>query len=172
MLEIAAYGQYNKTVTGRHNLRKGKKVKNFINEFKEFINRGNVVDMAVGVVIGSAFSAIVTALVDNIISPLIGLIFFVDFSELSFGLGSAQIEYGAFIMAVLNFLIVAFVLFLFVKAMNKMRSLGKKEEEAPAEPTVKNCPFCLSEIPVDATRCAFCTSELSVKTLEEAETAE
>ena len=147
-------------------------MKNFINEFKEFINRGNVVDMAVGVVIGSAFSAIVTALVDNIISPLIGLIFFVDFSELSFGLGSAQIQYGAFIMAVLNFLIVAFVLFLFVKAMNKFRSMGKKnEEEAPAAPTVKNCPFCMSEIPAEATKCAFCTSSLTVETLEEADAA-
>ena len=124
--------------------------------------------MAVGVVVGSAFSAIVTALVDNIISPLIGLIFFVDFSDLSFGLGSAQIQYGAFIMAVLDFLIIAFVLFLFVKAMNKMRSVGKKEEE-PAAPTVKNCPFCMSEIPVEATRCAFCTSELKAVTLEEAD---
>lgn len=132
-------------------------MKKFIAEFKEFISRGNVVDMAVGVVIGAAFRAIVDAFIENIISPLIGLIFKVDFSELSFGIGSAQIMYGAFIMAILNFIIVAFVLFLFVKAFNRLR---RKKEEEPAEPTTKKCPFCQSEIPIEATRCPHCTSEL------------
>lgn len=134
-------------------------MKKFIGEFKEFISKGNVVDMAVGVVVGAAFKAIVDAFIDNIISPLIGLIFQVDFSELSFGIGSAQIMYGAFIMAILNFIIVAFVLFLFVKAFNKMRNL-KKKEETEEEPTTKKCPFCQSEIAIEATRCPHCTSEL------------
>ncbi len=132
-------------------------MKKFFAEFKEFVSRGNVVDMAVGVVIGAAFRAIVDAFIENIISPLIGLIFKVDFSELSFGIGSAQIMYGAFIMAILNFIIVAFVLFLFVKAFNKMR---RTKEEEPAAPTTKKCPYCQSEIPIEATRCPHCTSEL------------
>ena len=130
-------------------------------EFKEFINRGNVVDMAVGIMIGAAFKAIVDSLVNDIISPIIGLLFKQDFSGLSLRLWDVELKYGAFIMAVLNFLIIAFVLFIIIKLMNSLRDMGKKkEEEAPAAPTTKECPYCKSEIAIDATRCPHCTSEV------------
>lgn len=135
-------------------------MKKFLHEFKEFAMRGNVVDMAVGIVIGGAFTAIVNSLVENIITPLLGLLTGgTRFEALSFGLGDAQFTYGAFISAVINFVLVAFVLFLVVKALNKLRSIGKKEE-APAAPTTKACPFCKTEIAIDATRCPHCTSIL------------
>lgn len=106
-----------------------KKESAFFKEFKEFIAKGNVVDMAVGVVVGAAFKAIVDSLVADIITPIIGLLCGgVNFAELSFGIGEAQICYGNFIQSVINFFIVAFVLFSFVKAVNKIRSIGKKEE--------------------------------------------
>ena len=153
-------------------------MKKFLNEFKEFINRGNVVDMAVGVMIGAAFKAIVDSVVKDLISPVIGIIFKQDFSQLKWVLQEAVTEtaedgtitvikeavtlnYGAFIMAVVNFLIIAVILFLMVKMINSVREIGKKkEEEAPAEPTTKVCPYCKSEIAIDATRCPHCTSEL------------
>lgn len=136
-------------------------MKKLINEFKEFINRGNVVDMAVGIMIGAAFKAIVDSLVNNIISPLIGLLFKKDFSALSVKLFDVELQYGAFIMAMLNFLIIAMVLFTVIKLMNSLSDLGKKkEEEVAAEPTTKVCPYCKSEIAIDATRCAHCTSEV------------
>ena len=136
-------------------------MKKFIAEFKEFINRGNVVDMAVGIMIGAAFKAIVDSLVNDIISPLIGLLFKRDFSALSLSLWGVDLKYGAFIMAILNFLIIAFVLFLIIKLMNSLRDMGKKKvEEAPAAPTTKVCPYCKSEIAIDASRCPHCTSEV------------
>ena len=137
-------------------------MKKILTEFKEFINRGNVVDMAVGIMIGGAFKAIVDALVANLISPLIGIIFQQDFSSLSFTINGVAFQYGALIMAIINFLIVAVVLFTIIKLMNTVHNLGKKKvEEAPvAEPTTKVCPYCKSEIAIDATRCAHCTSEL------------
>ncbi len=138
-------------------------MKKLIQEFKEFINRGNVVDMAVGIMIGAAFKAIVDALVNNIISPFIGLILKKDFSDLAITVGEANIQYGAFIMAILNFLIIAVVLFAIIKVMNTVYALGKKkevEEEIAEEPTTKICPYCKSEIAIDATRCAHCTSEV------------
>jgi len=102
----------------------------FIKEFKEFISRGNVIDMAVGVVVGGAFTAIVNSLVNDIIMPLVGLILGgVDFTSLSFGIGEAQVAYGNFIQSVLSFFIIAFALFCVVKAINKLRGLGKKQEE-------------------------------------------
>jgi large conductance mechanosensitive channel len=109
-----------------------------IKEFKEFISRGNVLDMAVGIIVGGAFTSIVTALVDNIITPIIGMISGgVDFSSLSVTVGSANLQYGAFIQAVINFLLVAFVLFMVLKAVNtatsKAQALIKKEEEEKAE---------------------------------------
>ncbi len=135
-------------------------MKKFLAEFKEFINRGNVMDMAVGVIVGAAFQAIVNSLVSDIISPLIGIIFKMDFSGLSVTIRGSEIMYGSFIMAILNFLIVAFVLFLVVKGMNMMRKgIKKPAEEEPAAPTTKICPFCKSEISIDATRCPHCTSE-------------
>ena len=137
-------------------------MKKIIAEFKEFINRGSVVDMAVGIMIGAAFKAIVDALVNNLISPLIGIIAGQDFSNLSFSINGAEFKYGAFIMAVLNFFIIAVVLFTLIKVLNTLHSLGRKKEEevAPAAPTTKVCPFCKSEIAIDAVRCAHCTSKL------------
>ena len=137
-----------------------------IKEFKEFISRGNVIDMAVGVIIGGAFTAIVNALVDNILNPLIGIITGgVDFSSLSITIGEGEnpavFAYGSFITAVINFLLVALVLFLIIKAMNKFHF--KKEEEVPAAPTTKICPFCKSEIAIEASRCPHCTSELAAE---------
>lgn len=146
-----------------------------VKEFKEFISRGNVVDMAVGVMIGAAFKSIVDSVVNDLISPVIGIIFKHDFSQLKLVLKEAvmaedgvtvaveevAIKYGAFIMAIINFLIIAMILFTIVKMINAARSVGKKPvEEVPAEPTTKICPHCKSEIAIDATRCAHCTSEL------------
>ena len=135
----------------------------FIKEFKEFVSRGNVMDMAVGVIIGGAFSSIVSSLTDDIINPILGMFGGMDFSDLTLKLGTgenaATLRYGAFITAVINFLIIALVLFCMIKAMNKAAALAKKPEE-PAAPTTKICPYCKSEIPVDATKCPHCTSEL------------
>ncbi len=138
-------------------------MKKILAEFKEFINRGNVVDMAVGVMIGAAFKGIVDSLVNDIISPIIGLIAQEDFSELSIRFLGVELKYGAFLMAILNFFIIAVVLFLIVKMMNNLHKIGKKkkvEEVAPAAPTTKICPHCCSEIAIEATRCPHCTSEL------------
>ena len=134
-------------------------MKKFLEEFKEFALRGNVMDLAVGVIIGAAFQNIVSALTDNIISPILGLFANTNFDALGVEVLGVNIKYGAFITAVINFIIMAFILFAMIKAMNKLASFGKKEE-APAEPTTKTCPFCLSEIPIAATRCAHCTSML------------
>ena len=139
-------------------------MKKFFGEFKEFISKGNVMDMAVGIIVGGAFTAIVSALTDNIINPLIGSIFKMDFSDLAVTINGAELKYGAFIMAVINFIIIAFVLFLIVKGMNTLRAKAeekKKKEEVEAAPTTKVCPFCKSEVPIDATRCPHCTSELT-----------
>ena len=134
-------------------------IKKFFEEFKAFAMRGNVLDMAVGVVIGGAFTAIVTALVEDIINPLIGLFFKADFSEVVIGLGGSSIKIGEFVNSIINFLIVAFVLFVVIKFVN---SLHKKPEEPaePEEPTTKVCPYCQSEISIKAVRCPHCTSKL------------
>ena len=135
--------------------------KGIIQEFKEFINQGNVMDLAVGVIIGAAFKAIVDSVVGDLISPLIGSIFNMDFSELSVNINGAELKYGNFIMAVLNFFIIAIVLFCIIKAFNKAKNAVKKPVvEAPAAPTTKCCPFCKSEIDIHAIRCPHCTSEL------------
>lgn len=133
-------------------------MKKFFGEFKEFIMRGNVMDLAVGVIIGGAFSAIVTSLTDDIISPILGIFGGMDFSELVANVNGAEIRYGAFITAIINFLIMAFIIFLMVKGINKVMSLGKKEVEE--EPTTKVCPFCCSEIDIKATKCPHCTSDV------------
>lgn len=134
-------------------------MKKFLREFKEFISKGNVLDLAVGVIIGGAFSSIVTSLTDNIINPLINCIGGAEIQGKIHLVGDNYIDYGAFISAVINFIIMAFIIFCIVKAVNKMMSIGKKEEEAPA-PTTKICPYCKSEIPIDAVKCCHCTSEL------------
>jgi large conductance mechanosensitive channel len=146
-------------------------------EFKEFIARGNVMDMAIGVIIGTAFGAIVKSLVSDIIMPPIGLLLGnVDFANLYVLLekgdptgpyaslvdaqaaGAVTINYGVFIDTVISFLVIAFVVFLVIRNVNKL----KREEEAPpAEPTTKECPFCLSTIAIQASRCPHCTSELA-----------
>lgn len=136
-------------------------MKKFFAEFKEFINRGNVVDMAVGVMIGAAFKGIVDSLVNDIISPLIGLVAQEDFTALSIRFLGVELKYGAFLMAILNFFIIAAVLFLIVKMMNNLHKfVKKKEEDVPPAPTTKICPHCCSEIAIEATRCPHCTSEL------------
>ena len=138
-------------------------MKKFLNEFKEFALRGNVMDLAVGVIIGAAFQSIVKSLTGDVISPFIGVFAKTDFSNLIFTLNGAEIKYGAFITNVINFLITAFVIFLMVKAINKLQSLKKTKEvaeEIVEEATTKECPFCCSEISVKATRCPHCTSEL------------
>ncbi len=146
-------------------------MKKFINEFKEFISRGNVMDLAVGMIIGSAFTAIVTSLVNDIFMPLISLITGgIDFTEWNIVLAQAVGEekpptlgLGSFLAAVLNFVIVAICIFLVVKGINKFRALSvlsKKEEAAEEAPTTKVCPYCRSEIAIEATRCPHCTSVL------------
>ena len=134
-------------------------MKKFFGEFKEFIMRGNVMDLAVGVIIGGAFSAIVTSLTDDIISPVLGLFGGLDFSQMVAKVGEVEIRYGAFITAIINFLIMAFIIFLMVKGINKMMSIGKKEEEKPA-PTTKKCPHCCEEVNIEATKCPHCTGDI------------
>ena len=135
-------------------------------EFKEFAMRGNVVDMAIGIVIGGAFGKIVSSFVKDVLMPPIGVLLGgVDFSNLTITIREAVgdtpavlLKYGVFINTVIDFIIIAFAIFMVVKGMNKMK---KKEEPAPpAEPTTKNCPYCLTEIPIKATRCPHCTSQL------------
>jgi large conductance mechanosensitive channel len=130
-----------------------------LSEFKKFIMRGNVLDLAVAVIIGGAFGKIIGSLVNDILMPIIGLILGgVDFSGLSFVVGDAVIAYGSFIQAIVDFLIIAFVIFLIIKSAE---ALKKEEPPAPpAEPTTKTCPYCFTEIPVKATRCPNCTSKL------------
>lgn len=134
-----------------------------IKEFKEFISRGNVMDMAVGVIIGGAFTAIVNSLVGDLLNPLLGLLTGgIDFSDLKLVLGSgenpATLNYGSFISAIINFLLVAIAIFFLIKLINKLHF--KKKAEEVAAPTTKVCPFCKSEIALDASRCPHCTSEL------------
>ena len=135
-------------------------MKSFMNEFKEFISRGNVMDMAVGIIIGGAFTAIVTSLVEDIITPIIGMIGGFDFSGFVVTVNNSPIALGKFINAVINFLLIAFVLFSVIKAINKAATIVKKPEEEEAAPTTKMCPYCKSEIAIEATRCPHCTSEL------------
>ena len=152
------------------------KTTGFFKEFKDFISKGNVIDLAVGVIIGGAFSGIVNNLVTNIVTPAISLLTGkVSFTDLFIALdggeyatlaaaqeaGAATLNYGLFIQAGIDFIITAFVIFLLVKGINKIRSLGKKEEAVvEAAPTTKVCPFCKNEINIEATRCPNCTSEV------------
>ncbi len=153
------------------------KGKGFFGEFKTFIMRGNVIDLAVGVIVGGAFQAIVKSLVDDVVMPVISLATKgINFADLFIALdgneyatlaaaqeaGAATLNYGNFISAILNFIIMAFVVFLLVKGINTVAEKTKKKEEpaAPEEPTTKECPYCKSEIAIGATRCPNCTSEL------------
>lgn len=138
------------------------KDKGLFAEFKKFILRGNVLDMAVGVIVGGAFTAIVTSLNDDILTPILGIFGGTDFSNLKVSLGSSPeapvLMYGNFITAIINFLITALVIFLIIRGINSLNDKFKKPEEE-ATPTTKICPYCKSEIAIDATKCPHCTSE-------------
>lgn len=144
-----------------------------LKEFKEFAMRGNALDLAVGVIIGTAFGSVVSSLVNDIIMPPIGLVLgridfrhlFVDLSGAGYPTlaaaqeaGAPTLNYGMFIQTVLDFLIVAFAVFLIVRAANRLRAPRGQQEEAP--PSTRECPYCLSQIPLRATRCAYCTAEV------------
>ena len=143
-----------------------------LKEFKAFAMRGNVLDMAIGIVIGVAFGKIVTSFVNDVVMPPIGLLLGkVDFSNLFIDLsgksyatlaeakaaGAATIKYGLFLNTVVDFVIVAFVIFLLIQQINRMK---RQPEAAPAAPTTKECPYCLSSIAIKATRCSYCTSDV------------
>ena len=139
-------------------------MKNFWKEFKEFISRGSVMDMAVGIIIGGAFTAIVNSLVNDIVMPILSLLTGgYDFTKLSvtFGEGeeAAVFNYGLFISSVINFLLIALVIFCIIKSINKMKDKFDKDKKEEAA-TTKVCPFCKSEIDIEATRCPHCTSQL------------
>ena len=126
-----------------------------LKEFREFAIRGNVMDLAVAVIIGGAFGKIITSLVGDVLMPLIGLILGgVNFSELAITVGAAEVKWGAFVQSIIDFVIIAFVIFLLVRAMNRL----KREE--PVTPTTKECPHCFTTIPLKAMRCPNCTSQL------------
>ena len=129
--------------------------------FKQFLLRGNVVDMAVGIVIGAAFGAVVTGFVKDLLTPLIAAIVKQpDFSSLTFTINGSKFLYGDFINALLSFLIIAAAVYFFVVVpINAM--IARSRKEPPADPTTRKCPECLSEIPISARRCAFCTSQMS-----------
>jgi large conductance mechanosensitive channel len=132
-----------------------------LKEFKAFVMRGNVLDLATAVIIGGAFGKIIASLVNDIIMPVIGLVMGgVNFSELSITVGSAVIKWGAFVQTTIDFLIIALVVFLIIKSANSMKKAPAPA--APAEPTTKECPHCFSTIAIKATRCPNCISELAV----------
>ena len=140
-----------------------KKKSKFLEEFKKFILRGNVMDMAVGVIVGGAFTSIVTSLNADILTPILAIFGGTDFSYLTVKLGSGEnaplLTYGNFITAVINFLITALVIFLLLKGINKLtEKLNSLKKEEEAAPTTKKCPYCISEIDIKATRCPHCTS--------------
>jgi len=133
-------------------------MKNFAREFKEFALKGNVMSLAVGVIIGAAFQAVVTSLTDNILSPIIGLFVRHNFDELEWYVLGVSLRYGAFVTSLINFAIMAFAVFLIVRAMNRLLSHEEKKSE-PAPPE-RYCPYCVSAVHADATRCPSCTSEI------------
>lgn len=133
-------------------------MKKFFQEFKEFALKGNVLDMAIGVIIGGAFSGLVTSLTDCFINPLIGCISGAEVQGKIHLLGDQYIDYGSFITAVINFIIMAFIIFLLMKGIKKLLSLGKKEEVAA--PLTRKCPYCYGDIDVKATKCMYCTSDV------------
>jgi len=140
-------------------------LKKLISEFKEFITRGNVLDLAVAVIIGGAFQTIVNSLCNDIITPFIQLIIskclgVKSIDEMTKVLNVGTIQFGNFISAIINFLIMAVIIFTMVKIVNKIMTICKKEEDVVEEATTKDCPYCKSEIDIDATRCPHCTSKL------------
>ncbi|MDO4748230.1 MAG: large conductance mechanosensitive channel protein MscL [Eubacteriales bacterium] len=151
-------------------------MKKFFKEFKDFAVRGNVIDLAVAVIVGGAFQAIINSFINDMVMPFIGwMTGGINFADQYVVLSAEKADataagatvwaYGAFITAVINFIIMAFVVFLLVKAINKAQSLGKEKEE-PAAPTTKKCPFCCTDIAIEATRCPHCTSQLPEEATE------
>lgn len=137
-------------------------MKKILHEFKTFISRGNVIDLAVGMIIGSAFTGVVNALTDDIIKPILNCIGGAEIQGKLHLLGDNYIDYGTFISAVINFFIMAVIIFVIVRLFNRLSEAIRhvKEDDEDKNPTVKICPYCKSEIPFDATRCAHCTSKL------------
>lgn len=132
----------------------------FLEEFKKFISKGNVMDMAVGIIIGGAFTSIVSSLVDDVINPLLGIFGGMNFDRLAWNItGDVTLYYGKFITAVVNFLVMAFIVFMMVKLMNKATAGFQKKEE-PKAPDTKVCPYCKSKIAIDAIKCPNCTSDV------------
>ncbi|MCQ2491810.1 MAG: large conductance mechanosensitive channel protein MscL [Lachnospiraceae bacterium] len=133
----------------------------FMKEFKEFALRGNVIDLAIGVLIGGAFSGLVGSLTENIINPIIACVGSTEVGFVIPLINGNVINIGAFISSIINFIIMAFVIFMIMKSLNKIASIGeKKEEPVEEEPTTKVCPYCKSEIAIDATKCPHCTSDV------------
>lgn len=142
-------------------------MQDFMNEFKKFISRGNVMDMAIGIIIGGAFTSIVSSFVEDIINPILGLFGGINFDQWKLQLlGEVTLNYGKFITAVINFLIMALVLFTMLKAVNKTteKLSRQSKEEKPTLPTTKKCPYCKSTIDIEASRCPHCTSLLEEET--------
>ena len=134
-------------------------MKKFLKEFKDFALKGNVMNLAIGVIIGAAFQGVVSSLTDNILSPIIGLLAGQNFDTLQFEALGATVRYGAFITSLIDFIIMAFVVFVLVKLTQRVLSVGHKKKAAPA-PTTKKCAYCMSDIDISATRCPLCTSHL------------
>ncbi|MCL1872577.1 MAG: large conductance mechanosensitive channel protein MscL [Clostridiales bacterium] len=137
-------------------------MKKFFQEFKEFALKSNVMALAVGIIIGGAFQGVVSSLTTNILSPILGLFAGSNFDALVLNIFGVSVLYGAFITSVIDFIIMAFVVFLMVKGMNRLLSIGKKEE--PAKAPARTCPFCKTELHEKATRCPACTSQLTLDT--------
>jgi len=136
-------------------------MKKFLNEFKDFALKGNVLNLAVGVIIGAAFQGVVSSLTENILSPIIGLLTRQNFDSLMLEVLGITLRYGAFITSIINFIIMAFVVFLLVRLMNIILAIGHDKQQAPL--TKKKCKYCLSEIDINAIRCPACTSLLEKK---------
>ena len=132
-------------------------MKKFLHEFRDFALKGNVMSLAVGVIIGGAFQAVVTSLTDNILSPVIGLFVNQHFDQLEFHVLGVSLRYGAFITSIINFAIMAFIVFLIVRAMNRLIAREEKKNALPE----RHCPYCFVMVHNDATRCPSCTSELA-----------
>ena len=137
-------------------------MKKFLKEFREFALKGNVMDLAIGVIIGAAFQGIVTSFTESFINPIINSIGGAEVGgHIEIFSTGQYIEYGAFITAVINFLIMAFVIFLIMKAVNKLSAIGKKKEEEAVAPLTRKCPYCYGEIDIKATKCMHCTSDIT-----------
>ncbi|WKY48073.1 large conductance mechanosensitive channel protein MscL [Eubacteriaceae bacterium ES3] len=133
-------------------------MKKFFDEFKSFLLKGNVIDLSIAVIIGAAFQAIVTSFTSDIISPVLGIFAKNDFSNLVWSVAGVEIRYGAFLTAVINFVIMAFVIFLMLKLVKRLK--GLKKEQAKEEKKTKTCPYCFTDIAIKASRCPNCTSAL------------